>query len=132
MIFVNTGWSSGQILALRPGWDGEVVDANGASGRQGGLEIVWKSKRNVPKKPSMQLANDLLFTIDDGGIASCLEARTGREVWRERIGGNYSASPLHADGRIYFFSEEGKTTVIAAERTFRKLAENTLEDGFMS
>ena len=132
LIFVNTGWSSGQILALRPGWDGEVVDANGASGRQGRLEIVWKSKRNVPKKPSMQLANDLLFTIDDGGIASCLEARTGREVWRERIGGNYSASPLHADGRIYFFSEEGKTTVIAAERTFRKLAENTLEDGFMS
>jgi len=53
-------------------------------------------------------------------------------VWNERIGGNYSASPLASDGSIYFFSEEGKTTVIAADREFKKLAENQLEDGFMA
>jgi outer membrane protein assembly factor BamB len=70
--------------------------------------------------------------IDDGGIASCLEAKTGTEVWRERIGGNYSASPLLAEGRIYFFSEEGKTTVVEANRSFKKIAENQLADGFMA
>jgi outer membrane protein assembly factor BamB len=134
-VFVNTGWSSGQILAVRPGAHGEVIDANAATNGHSGsgrLEIVWKSKRNVPKKPSLQLSGDLLFSIDDGGIASCVEALTGKEVWRERIGGNYSASPLLAEGRIYFFSEEGKTTVIEAGRDFRKLAENTLDDGFMA
>ncbi|HXI54068.1 MAG TPA: PQQ-binding-like beta-propeller repeat protein [Candidatus Saccharimonadales bacterium] len=132
LVFINSGWSSGQILAIRPGWHGEVLDANGEATRQGDLEIVWKSKRNVPKKPSLQVAGELLFGIDDGGIASCLEARTGKEVWRERVGGNYSASPLLAADRLYFFSEEGKATVVAAGREFRKLAENTLDDGFMS
>jgi len=133
LVFVNTGWSSGQLLALRPGQPGEVLDANAAdSNSPRALQVVWKSKRNVPKKPSIQLVNDLLFTIDDGGIASCLEAKTGKELWRERIGGNYSASPLCAEGRIYCFSEEGKTTIIAATPEFQKLADNQLEDGFMA
>jgi outer membrane protein assembly factor BamB len=132
LVFVNTGWSNGQLLALRPGHDGEVLDANAEAAASGKLQVVWKNKRNVPKKPSLQLAGDLLFTIDDGGIASCLEASSGKEIWRERIGGNYSASPLHAAGRLYLFSEEGKATVLAASRDFQKLAENTLEDGFMA
>lgn len=133
LIFVNTGWSKGQLLALHPGQPGDVLDANAPDGENDrALRVVWKSKRNVPKKPSLQLAGDLLFSIDDGGIAACLEASTGQELWRERIGGNYSASPLFAEGRIYFFSEEGKTTVVAAERAFKKLAENQLEDGFMA
>jgi outer membrane protein assembly factor BamB len=133
LIFVNTGWSSGQLLALRPGKHGEVLDVNApeASGDRA-LQLAWRSKRSVPKKPSLQLADDLLFSIDDGGFGSCLEAKTGKELWRERIGGNYSASPLLAEGRLYVFSEEGKTTVIAAEREFKKLAENQLEDGFMA
>ena len=71
--------------------------------------MVWKSKRNVPKKPSLLLVDDLLFSIDDGGIASCYEAKTGAEIWRERVEGNYSASPVYADGRIYCFSEEGQS-----------------------
>ena len=70
--------------------------------------------------------------IEDGGVASCVEAATGGEIWRERVGGNYSASPLLAEGRVYFFSEEGKTTVIEAGREFRKLAENKLDAGFMA
>jgi outer membrane protein assembly factor BamB len=96
------------------------------------LAVVWKSKRSVPRKPSLLLVGDLLFTVDDGGIAGCLEARTGKEVWRERIGGNYSASPLHAEGRVYCFSEEGEATVLAASGQFQVLAENQLDDGFMA
>ncbi|MCL4180618.1 MAG: PQQ-binding-like beta-propeller repeat protein [Verrucomicrobia bacterium] len=133
LIFVTTGWSIGQLLALRPGRPGEVLDANAtpATGDTR-LQVVWKSRRNVPRKPSLQLHGDLLFGIDDGGIASCLEAQTGREIWRERVGGNYSASPLCAEDRLYFFSEEGKATVIEAARQFRVLAENQLDDGFMA
>ena len=96
------------------------------------MQIAWKTKRNAPKKPSLLLVEDLLFGIDDGGVAACLEAKTGAEVWRERVGGNYSASPVCAEGRIYFFSEEGKTTVVEAGRQFKVLAENKLADGFMS
>jgi outer membrane protein assembly factor BamB len=134
MIFLATGWSTGQLLALRPGAKGEVIDANqsGSAQPRSRLQLVWKSKRNVPRKPSLLLVDDLLFTIDDGGIASCLEAGTGAEVWRERVAGNHSASPIHAAGRIYFFSEEGKATVIEAGRKFKVLAENKLDDGFMA
>jgi outer membrane protein assembly factor BamB len=122
------------LLAVRPGREGEVLDANSSARPQGEnrLQIVWKTKRSVAKKPSLILANDLIISIDDSGIASCLDARTGTEVWRERVGGNYSASPIASDGRVYFLSEEGKTTVIEAGRQFRVLAENTLDDGFMA
>lgn len=137
MIYALTGWSRGQVLAIRPGREGEVVDANaegkpepGAAAPQ--LRVLWSKLSSVPKKPGLILTNGLLFMIDDGGVASCVNAQTGDEVWRERVGGNYSASPLLADGRVYFFSEEGKATVIAAERTFRKLAENKLDGGFMA
>jgi len=132
LIYINTGWSNGQLLALRPGKPGEVLDANSTEEPKGALQVVWRSKRSVPKKPSLQLVDDLLFSIEDGGVASCLEAKTGKEVWRERVGGNYSASPLYAEGHLYFFSEEGKATVIEAGREFKKLAENTLADGFMA
>jgi outer membrane protein assembly factor BamB len=133
-IFYPTGFSRGQLLAVRPGANGEVIDANAnpTMNPRTQLQVVWKVKRNVPCKPSILLVSDLIFMIDDGGIASCLEAKTGAEVWRERIEGNYSASPVSAEGRVYFFSEEGKTTVIEAGRKFKVLAQNQLADGFMA
>ena len=70
--------------------------------------------------------------VDDNGIASCLEVATGTEIWHERIPGGYSASPLFAAGRIYFFSEAGDVTVVEPSRTFTKLAENKFAAGFMA
>jgi len=132
LIFAPSGFSSGQLLAVRPGKLGEVVDANAAEAPKTQLQVVWKTKRNVPKKPSLLLLEDLLYGIDDNGVATCWEAKTGNVVWNERVGGNYSAAPIAAEGRIYCFSEEGKTTVLAAGREFKKLAESQLEEGFMS
>ena len=132
MVFFPTGWSQGQVLAVRPGRAGEVLDANGTETNSGPLTVAWRSKRNVPKKPALLLVGGLLFGIDDNGVATCWEAATGASLWNERIGGNYSASPVSADGRIYFCSEQGKTTVVAVSREFRKLAENQLGDGFMA
>ena len=124
LIFISTGYSKSQIMAVRPGGKGVVTDTH----------VAWRYARSaVPEKPSMLLVGELLYMVGDkGGIVTCLEARTGKEIWSERIGGNYSASPIYADGRLYFCSEEGKTTVLALGLTFKKLAENKLDEGFMA
>ena len=80
----------------------------------------------------MLLVGDELVFISDNGIATCLNAKTGDEHWKERIEGNYSASPLFADGRFYFFSQDGVTNVVAPGTEYKHLAENTLDGGFMA
>jgi len=132
LVFVPTGFASGQVLAIRPGKPGGVLDAKapGPAGTQ--LQVVWKTKQNAPKKPSLLLLGDLLYAIEDNGVVTCWEAMTGKVVWSERIGGHYSASPLAAGDRIYLLSEEGKTTVLSAGREYKKLAESQLDDGFMA
>jgi outer membrane protein assembly factor BamB len=132
LVFVPSGFSSGQVLAIRPGKQGEVLDARTPKSPGMQLQVVWKTNRNAPKKPSLLLLGDLLYAIEDNGVVTCWEAMTGTAVWSERLSGHYSASPLAADARIYLFSEEGKTTVLAAGREFKKLAENQLGDGFMA
>ena len=129
LVFMPAGFASGQVLAIRPGKQGEVLDAKAPGPASMQLQVVWKTKRNAPKKPSLLLLGDLLYAIEDNGVATCWEAMTGKVVWSERIGGHYSASPLGAGDRIYLFSEEGKTTVLAAGREYKKLAENQLGDG---
>ena len=90
-------------------------------------------KKSVANKPSPLLVGDLIFMVTDGGsVASCVEAKTGNVVWSERLGGDCSASPIYADGRIYSCNESGKTSVIAAGREFKVLAENKLDDGIMA
>ena len=132
LVFVPSGFASGQVLAIRPGKRGEVLNAKAEMPAAGQFQVVWKDKHNAPKKPSLLLLEDLLYAIEDNGLATCWEATSGKVVWSERMGGRFSASPLAASGRIYFFSEEGKTTVIAAGREFKRLAENQLGDGFMA
>jgi outer membrane protein assembly factor BamB len=132
LVFVTGGFGSGQMLAIRPGKAGEALDVKAPGPASTQLQLAWKTKPNVPKKPCLLLLGDLLYAIDDNGVATCWEAVTGKVVWSERLGGHYSASPLAAGGRIYLSSEEGKTTVLATGREFKKLAENQLGDGFMA
>jgi len=63
---------------------------------------------------------------DRGGVVRCVDPKTGETIWTERIGGNFSASPLGADGRVYLTSEEGETVVLEAGRRCVVLARNTL------
>lgn len=132
LVFVPSGWSQGQTLAIRPGGRGSVLDANAESPLTQGVQLAWKSKRGTPKKPSLTLVGNLLFGIEDGGVANCWEALSGKLVWSERLGGNYSASPLATRDRLYCFSESGNAVVIAADRTFRRLADNPLDTGCMA
>lgn len=122
LVFYPTGFNTGQIFAIRTDGQGDVS----------GTHVVWKAPRGAPNKPSLLLLGDLIFMVNDGGIVTCLDARTGSEVWHARLTDSYSASPVSADGRVYFFSEDGKATVIEAGRAFKVLAENSLDDGFMA
>jgi outer membrane protein assembly factor BamB len=74
----------------------------------------------------MLLGGDLLYMVSDRGVASCVDAHTGEPYWQERIGGNYSASPVLAGGKVYLQSEDGTGVVLKAGKTFEKLAENKL------
>src|SRR2546421_7639281 len=122
MVYACMDFAKGELWAIRPGGSGVVTDTN----------VVWKVKKNVPCKPSVLLVGDLIFMIDDNGIASCVDAKSGEDVWRTRVGGNYSAAPLYADGKIYFFSEEGKTTVIEAGRGYNVLGGRQLGGGVIA
>ena len=122
LVFVPTGFDAAQLLAIRPDGRGDVAASH----------VAWKLAKGAPSKPSILLVGDLLYTINDAGIVAALDAKTGEMVWRGRIDGTYSASPIAANGRIYAFSEDGKTTVLEAGRQFKVLAENFLGDGFMA
>lgn len=122
LAFYPTGFSAPHLLAVRMDGRGDVT----------GTHVVWRVTRGVPQKPSIALVGDLIFMINDAGIASAVEAKTGAIVWTARVGGNYSASPISNGAQVYFFSEEGKATVIEAGRDFKVLAENHLDDGFMA
>jgi outer membrane protein assembly factor BamB len=96
-------------------------------------EIAWSYKRSVPAQPSpLLVGNELYIVSDSGGMVSCLDAKSGETHWQERIGGNYSASPLHANGKIYFHSREGVTTVLNAGTTFEILSKNKLDGDLMA
>ncbi|MGH9799812.1 MAG: PQQ-binding-like beta-propeller repeat protein, partial [Blastocatellia bacterium] len=89
--------------------------------------IAWSLKRGVSLTPSPLLVAEELYLVSDNGIATCLDAKTGAQHWQVRLDGNFSASPIYADGRIYFLSEEGESTVIAPGKQFKALAKNQLE-----
>jgi len=97
--------------------------------RKGGVKepkVAYDVSQSPPLVPSCLIKDDLLFLWTDSGIASCLDAATGKRHWRERVGGNYYSSPVWIDGRLYCTSKEGDVVVIAADKTFKLLARNPL------
>ena len=122
MVFYPSGFENTKLVAVRPDGSGDVTSTH----------VAWRFTRAVPTKPSLLLVGDLIYMINDAGVASAVEARTGELVWQSRVGGTFSASPLYANGRIYLFDEDGITTVVAEGREFKILARNQLDNGFMA
>ena len=122
MIFVSMGHSKSELWAVKPGGHQNVTESH----------VAWKVKRNVPTRSSAVLGGDYIYIMDDGGIATCLKAKSGEQLWNERVGGNYSAAPLITGDRVYFFSEDGRAFVLQAGSAYKVLATNTLGDGFMA
>lgn len=122
VVVVTTGYPRHELWAIRADGKGDVTASH----------VLWKYTRQVPAKPSPLIAGERVYMISDGGIATCLDLKSGREIWQERVGGEYSASPLYAAGRIYFFSESGDTILIAPEDHFKILGKNQLPGTFLA
>jgi outer membrane protein assembly factor BamB len=115
-VFVCTGFDNPSLLAIRPDGQGDVTETH----------VEWSLQQGVPLTPSPLVVGDELYLFNDGGVATCLEAKSGRRLWRQRIAGKFSASPVYADGRIYIQAENGVTHVLAPGPSFKRLATNRL------
>jgi outer membrane protein assembly factor BamB len=113
----STGCMKAQFLAVRVDGEGDVTATH----------VAWRTPRQVPVMSSPVLGGDELYWVSDEGMASCAEAATGKIYWQERLDGLHLASPLYAQGRVYFFGYDGKTTVVKASRQFEKLADNQIQ-----
>jgi outer membrane protein assembly factor BamB len=122
LLYIATGFQQPALIAVRPDGTGDVTKTH----------VAWELRRGAPFTPSPVVVGDQLYVVNDGGILTSLEARTGTILWQMRLGGTYSASPVYADGRIYLLAEQGVSTVIAPGREFRRLAINTLEGGILA
>jgi outer membrane protein assembly factor BamB len=122
LLYICSGFMLPELLAIRPEGKGDLTNTN----------IAWRTDKSVPTKPSPLLVGDELYLISETGILSCFDAQTGKTHYRKRLGGNYSASPVLVDGRIYLCDESGKTTVFAPGKKYELLAANQLEGRFMA
>ncbi len=116
-VFVDTGYIKPHLLAIRLGGRGDVTESH----------VEWNYHWQVPANPSPLMVGDRIFMVSDWGIASWLDARRGEDLWRQRLGGRYWASPLYAHGRVYLFAADGESLVLAAADEYRQLAVNRLE-----
>ena len=120
VIFASLGNGEGDrhTAAVKLGDKGDVTKTN----------LVWEStKASLAYVPTLLPWGDYVYSVTDKpGFAACHEAKTGKEVWHERLGGNFSASPVLIDGKVYAVSENGDVYVFAAAPTFKLLAKNAI------
>jgi outer membrane protein assembly factor BamB len=119
LVYVCSGFGDERLIAIDPTGTGDITDSH----------VKWSLKRGVPKSPSVLLVKQMIFMVDDQGIATCVDALTGEVHWTQRLGGNFSASPIYAHGRVYCQNEAGTTSVFRAAAEYEELARNVLAAG---
>lgn len=119
MFFMCTSFLQSELLAIKLAEGGTPT-------------IAWRYGRQAPRMPSPLLVGKELYLLSDGGIATCLEAASGRVLWTKRLSGNYCASPLLADGKIFVANRDGETTVLLPGDKFTELAVNKLDGAIMA
>jgi len=117
LVYIATGFQEPSLMAVRVDGKGDVTKSH----------VAWTLERGAPHTPSPILIGDELYIVNDLGIATCVDAKSGRIHWQQRLPGGHSASPVFVDGRIYFLSENGVTTVIQPGKEFRRIASNSLD-----
>lgn len=122
LVYLNTAAGGMKTLAVRPDGSGDVT----------GSHVAWTSPQGSGSRSSQLLLGERLFHVGDAGTATVLDALTGKAVWQKRLGGEFSASPIVADGRIYCPNQEGQTFVVTATEPYEVIAENTLAEGCMA
>ncbi|MCF6286180.1 MAG: PQQ-like beta-propeller repeat protein, partial [Candidatus Hydrogenedentes bacterium] len=122
-LFTATGYGRKELWAIRTDGQGDVSATH----------VAWERAENdIPDTPSPILVDGLLYTVSNRGQLVCLVPATGEEIWKGRIGGNYLASPIYADGLIYYFNSQGGSHIIKAGRVFEEVAKNDLDEGLMA
>lgn len=121
-VFVTGGYPEKHILAIDPTGSGNVTDTH----------VTWRTIQGAAYVPSPIVAGDFLLVVSDGGIATCFDASSGAPLWRERLAGTQSASPVLADGIVYCFSDRGEATLIRPGEEFDVVATNRLEEPISS
>jgi outer membrane protein assembly factor BamB len=121
LLYVGSGRGPSELLAIRPDGAGDVTNTH----------VAWRAARGIGSSPSPLLVGDLIYTVaDKGGVVTCLDAKTGAELWRSRTGAPANtASPLFADGALYFFAEDGGALMLAPGREYRELGRAQLAEG---
>lgn len=115
-VFVTEGMRN-DVLAVELGGRGELSQG----------VIRWRYDHGTPDTCTPVVVGDLLFLVTDRGIAKCLDTNTGELHWQQRLPGNYRASPLASDDRVYFLNRDGLATVVSAGPEFEVVAENQLD-----
>jgi outer membrane protein assembly factor BamB len=121
-VFITTGDGGFKLLAVRPDGSGDVTKSH----------VDWTWNKGVPSRCGPLLIDDLFYFVNETGIVTCLEAKTGQQVWQKRLGGAFSASGVYAHGRIFFCDQDGLTHVMAPGRVAKILAVNPLNEGCMA
>jgi outer membrane protein assembly factor BamB len=122
LIYLTAG-SKSSLFAVKAGLAGDLTKTG----------VAWKFDRSAPTKSSPVVVGDLVYFVNDGGVPHCLDAKTGRVVWKEgSFGGKFAASPIYAGGHIYFCGENGKTYVIEPGKEFKQVAANPLDSGCLA
>lgn len=119
-IYISTGFSKAKMLAIKSGGTGDITDTH----------VAWESARAIGSKPSPLLIGDTVCTVDDRGVLTAMDKKTGETAWQARLGGDFSSSPIFAANRIYCLDEQGKGHVYSADG--KELAVNTLDAGCLS
>lgn len=123
LVFLNTGFARAELLAIDPRGEGDVTESH----------VRWKLTRSVPNKPSPLLLGGHLYSVHDGGVASCVDAKTGKIVWRHRFDASFSASLLYADGRVFACSQDGDVVMFRPRPDgFESAGSAKFEGGFMA
>lgn len=113
LLYVATGYEEPKVLAIPLRGTGDLTK-----------NVVWELDRDAPLNPSPILVDGLLYMVSDRGIATCRDAGTGEEIWKERLGGEFSASFVYGDGKLFVTDEKGVTYVLKPGREFELLSEN--------
>jgi len=117
MVFFSSGFDRPVFLAVKADGKGDVTETH----------IAWRLEKGAPLDPSPLLIGDELYLVSDQGVASCVDAASGKVHWSERLGGAYSASPVQVGALVYFLSEDGLTTIVKADKTFAKVGTNQVK-----
>jgi len=120
-VYLNTGSGRANTVALR-------LDET-TKGDVTSTHVSWDRDRGNSRLASPIIVEDRLFMVTDKGVIYCLDWRTGKEIFVGRIGGTHVASPIFANGNLYFCDERGVTSVVRASDEFEIVNRNQLDEG---